>query len=75
MQRATYFLYGVLFSLLVYTVFYFIGRSEAKAPVKGIDREYYLEVSQDSIWVESKYGKIYSGKYTDLDSLITIDNL
>lgn len=75
MQRATYFLYGVLFSLLVYTVFSYIGRSEAKTPVKGIDREYYLEVSQDSIWVESKYGKIYSGKYTDLDSLITIDNL
>jgi len=75
MQRATYFLYGVLFSLLVYTVFCSIGRSEAKTPVKGIDREYYLEVSQDSIWVESRYGKIYSGKYTDLDSLITIDNL
>ena len=75
MHRATYFLTGVLFSLIVYTVFYSIGKTKRKAPVKGIDREYYLEVSQDSIWVESRYGKIYSGKYTDLDSLITIDNL
>jgi hypothetical protein len=75
MQRATYFLYGVLFSLILYTVFYSIRKTERKAPVKGIDREYYLEVSQDSIWVESRQGQIYSGKYTDLDSLITIDNL
>lgn len=75
MHRAIYFLYGVLFSLIVYTVFYSIGKTDRKTPVKGIDREYYLEVSQDSIWVESKYGKIYRGKYSDLDSLITIDNL
>lgn len=75
MHRATYFLYGVLFSLILYTVFYSIRRTDRKTPVKAIDREYYLEVSQDSIWVESRYGKIYSGKYTDLDSLITIDNL
>ena len=75
MHRATYFLTGVLFSLIVYTVFYSIGKVHREAPVKGIYREYYLEVSQDSIWVESRYGKIYSGKYTDLDSLITIDNL
>lgn len=75
MHRATYFLYGVLFSLIVYSVFYSIRKTDRKTPVKGIDREYYLEVSQDSIWVESRYGKIYSGKYSDLDSLITIDNL
>ena len=75
MHRATYFLTGVLFSLILYTVFYTIGKTERKTPVKGIDREYYLEVSQDSIWVESRYGKIYSGKYKDLDSLITIDNM
>jgi hypothetical protein len=75
MHRATYFLLGMLFSLIVYTVFYTIGKTERRTPVKGIDREYYLEVSQDSIWVESRYGKIYRGKYKDLDSLITIDNL
>lgn len=75
MHKATYFLYGVLFSLILYTVFYSIRKTDRKTPVKGIYREYYLEVSQDSIWVESRYGKIYSGKYTDLDSLITIDNL
>lgn len=75
MHRATYFLYGMLFSLIVYSVFYSIRAAHRETPVKGIDREYYLEVSQDSIWVESRYGKIYSGKYSDLDSLITIDNL
>ena len=54
MHRATYFLYGVLFSLIVYSVFYSIGKAHRETPVKGIDREYYLEVSQDSIWIESK---------------------
>ena len=75
MHRATYFLLGVLFSLIVYTVFYSIGKAHRETPVKGIDREYYLEVTDDSIFLESRYGKIYRGKYSDLDSLITIDNL
>ena len=75
MLKATYFLLGILFSSLVYILSCSMRDSQTELPVKGIDREYYLEVSQDSIWVESRYGKIYSGKYTDLDSLITIDNL
>jgi hypothetical protein len=42
----------------------------------NIDIEYYLEVSEDSIWVESvDTKKVYSGKYSDLDSLIMQDNL
>ena len=42
----------------------------------NIDIEYYLEVSEDSIWVEGVTSKkVYSGKYSDLDSLITKDNL
>jgi hypothetical protein len=42
----------------------------------NIDIEYYLEVSEDSIWVEGVQSKqVYSGKYSDLDSLITSDNL
>jgi len=41
-----------------------------------IDIEYYLEVSEDSIWVEGVSSKrVYSGKYKDLDSLIILDNL
>jgi len=43
-------------------------------PRPAIKCEYYLEVSEDSIWVESQEGLIYSGKYTDLDSLICEDN-
>ena len=42
----------------------------------NIDIEYYLEVSEDSIWVEGVQSKkVYSGKYSDLDSLITSNNL
>ena len=42
----------------------------------NIDIEYYLEVSEDSIWVEGVESKrVYSGKYKELDSLITLDNL
>jgi hypothetical protein len=42
----------------------------------NIDIEYYLEVSEDSIWVEEVDSKrVYSGKYKDLDSLITLDNM
>jgi len=42
----------------------------------NIDIEYYLEVSEDSIWVEGVNSKkVYAGKYADLDSLITADNL
>jgi hypothetical protein len=42
----------------------------------NIDIEYYLEVSEDSIWVEGVQSKkVYSGKYSDLDSLINADNL
>lgn len=41
-----------------------------------IDTEYYLEVSEDSIWVEGIASKkVYCGKYNDLDSLIIQDNL
>jgi hypothetical protein len=42
---------------------------------RQIDTEYYLEVSQDSIWIESKQGDVYSGTYSQLDSLINVDNL
>jgi hypothetical protein len=42
----------------------------------NIDIEYYLEVSEDSIWVEGVDSKkVYCGKYSDLDSLIIQDNL
>jgi hypothetical protein len=47
-----------------------------KAVGGNIDIEYYLEVSEDSIWVEGVQSKkVYSGKYSDLDSLINVDNL
>ena len=42
---------------------------------KKIKTEYYLEVSQDSIWVESKQGDVYSGTYSQLDRRINVDNL
>lgn len=42
----------------------------------NIDIEYYLEVSEDSIWVENvSTHRVYGGTYTQLDSLINVDNL
>ena len=74
-----------LFSMVFFTVGFVMGdinRRGAEAPgdyteVGGnIDIEYYLEVSEDSIWVENYNShRVYGGKYSDLDSLILIDNL
>ncbi len=75
MLRTTYFLLGMLFSSLVYALLFSIERTEAETPVKDLDREYYLEVTDDSIFLESRQGQIYRGKYSDLDSLINVDNL
>ncbi len=67
------------FATLQYILVHIVG-----LPVTGsykdvggnIDIEYYLEVSEDSIWVEGVQSKeVYSGKYSDLDSLIIQDNL
>jgi len=71
--------------IVVFTIGYIVGNKNNKqvestqdyTDVGGnIDIEYYLEVSEDSIWVEGVSSKrVYSGKYSDLDSLITKDNL
>lgn len=54
-----------------------VGETKSYKDVGGnIDIEYYLEVSEDSIWVEGVQSKkVYSGTYADLDSLIIQDNL
>ena len=83
-----YFVIGViagalLFVVLQYVLVHFIfpensqNTSQNYTNVGGnIDIEYYLEVSEDSIWVEGVQSKkVYSGKYSDLDSLIIKDNL
>jgi hypothetical protein len=74
----------LLFVALQYVIVHFIfpdknsqNTSKTYKDVGGnIDIEYYLEVSEDSIWVEGVTSKkVYSGKYSDLDSLINADNL
>jgi hypothetical protein len=70
----TYFL-GFSSAILLCVILAYI--LESKRPVVSglsIKCEYYLEVSEDSIWIESQAGKVYTGKYTDLDSLISVDN-
>lgn len=60
---------------------YLVAKSEE--PVKdyksvrgNVDIEYLMEVSQDSIWIENyDTGRVYGGKYSQLDSLINVDNL
>jgi len=87
-MKREYIVTSVIFALLsivFFTIGYVMGdinRRGNKSPgdykqVGGnIDIEYYLEVSEDSIWVEGVDSKkVYSGKYSDLDSLILIDNL
>jgi len=78
-------LIGTLATVLIDVLlsFAFSLDREAKSPEKSykdvggnIDIEYYLEVSEDSIWVEGVDSKkVYSGTYADLDSLINADNL
>mgnify|MGYP007017457450 FL=1 len=87
-KEKDYFVIGViagalLFVVLQYVLVHFIfpensqNTSQNYTDVGGnIDIEYYLEVSEDSIWVEGVQSKkVYSGKYSDLDSLIIKDNL
>lgn len=71
------------FAIIQYVFVHIIGIGEVKAPAKdytsvggNIDIEYYLEVSEDSIWIENyETHRVYGGKYSDLDSLINKDNL
>jgi hypothetical protein len=72
---------GILVGALLFLVIevsisyaYAVTKTPANS-AKKIKREYYLEVSQDSIWIESKQGDVYSGTYSQLDSLINVDNL
>jgi hypothetical protein len=91
-KEKDYFVIGViagalLFVVLQYVLVHFIypdkeikdsqNTSKNWSDVGGnIDIEYYLEVSEDSIWVEGvESKKVYGGKYSDLDSLINADNL
>jgi hypothetical protein len=92
LKEKDYFVIGVivgalLFVVLQYVLVHFVypdkdvkdsqNTSKNWSDVGGnIDIEYYLEVSEDSIWVEGVESKrVYSGKYKDLDSLIILDNL
>jgi hypothetical protein len=64
--------------ILIHVLYLPYGQSKTpdyKSVGGNIDIEYYLEVSEDSIWVEGVQSKkIYSGTYSDLDSLILLDN-
>lgn len=79
MVAAVFITLGVIASGFV--MGYLIAKSDE--PVKdyrdvggNIDIEYYLEVSEDSIWIENyDTHRVYGGKYSQLDSLINVDNL
>ena len=70
-----------LLSVVIFTIGFYMGtissRSEDWTDVRGnIDIEYLLEVTPDSIYIENyNSGRVLGGKYSDLDSLICIDNL
>lgn len=79
MVAAVFIALGVIASGFV--MGYLIAKSDE--PVKdyrdvggNINIEYYLEVSEDSIWIENyDTHRVYGGKYSQLDSLINVDNL
>jgi hypothetical protein len=70
----TFFMGFAASMLLCVLVAYILKSRKEPVPRLAIKCEYYLEVSEDSIWIESQEGRVYTGKYTDLDSLISEDN-
>jgi hypothetical protein len=80
------FILGIVsYSIVLYLLIHVIGVSVTETPENvstswtdvggNINIEYYLEVSEDSIWVENvSTNRVYGGTYSQLDSLITIDN-
>lgn len=78
----------LLSSFIIFSIGFYIGNfnREPNPPGKfcktyqdvggNIDIEYYLEVSEDSIWIENyNTHRVYGGTYNQLDSLINVDNL
>lgn len=70
----TFFMGFAAGTLICFIAAYILESRKEPVPKHAIKCEYYLEVSEDSIWVESQEGLVYSGIYTDLDSLICEDN-
>ena len=82
-------LLGLLFIISVFCWGFLIGYDSSKlndSPVNeskdytdvrgNIDIEYYLEVTQDSIYIENyNTHQVHGGKYSDLYDLILMDNL
>ena len=65
--------------ILAYTLVHVVGidsspeiSSEHELQVKP---EYYLEIDGDSVFIENRYGDVYSGHLTEIDSIIVYDNL
>jgi hypothetical protein len=74
------FVIGIVVGSILHMLLYLLlSCSVTKTPENvssKIDKEYYLEVSEDSIWIENTQShRVYGGTYTQLDSLINIDNL
>lgn len=42
---------------------------------KHVGTDYFLEVHEDYVVLESVHGRVYCGSYSDIDSLVLRDNL
>lgn len=79
MVAATFIILGMIAAGFV--MGYLTAKSEEPAKdytsVRGnVDIEYLMEVSEDSIWIENyATGRVYGGKYSDLEFLVNKDNL
>jgi hypothetical protein len=71
---------GILTLGIIQYVFLYVLEIEpikiVNRPATNVKTEYFLEISEDSIWIENAQShRTYGGTYSDLDSLTLIDNL
>ena len=65
--------------VLAYTLVHVVGDNSSPENTTQYELqlkpEYYLEIDGDSVFIENRYGDMYSGKFEDMDSIILYDNL
>ena len=65
--------------VLAYTLVHVVGDNSSPENTTQYEQqvkpEYYLEIDSDSVFIENRYGDVYRGQLSDIDSIIIYDNL
>ena len=65
--------------VLAYTLVHVVGDNSSPENTTQYEQqvkpEYYLEIDSDSVFIENRYGDVYRGQLSDIDSIIVYDNL